>query len=112
MSMIKESLARLEAAIKTIETTDSQKKAELLKLYASLKAEVEGLTKAHGEQARSIAGFAEVAAHEATRKGRSKRLLQLSTEGLEASVQGFESSHPRLTAAVNEVCLFLARIGM
>ena len=110
--MVKDALARLGAAIKTIETADSRKKAELLKLYASLKTEVEGLAKAHGEQARSIAGFAEVAAHEATRAGKSPRLLELSVEGLRTSVQGFETSHPELSEAVNRLCLLLARMGI
>ena len=110
--MIKDTLSRLEAAIKTLPSEDKRRKAELTKLLSRLKAEIGGLTQAHGEQARSIAGFAAVAAHEATRKKRSKKLVELSARGLGASVKGFETSHPALVDAVNDICVLLSRLGI
>lgn len=110
--MIHETLARLEAALKTVHVDDARKKAILLDIIAALKSEIERLTATHEEQARSIAGFAAIAAHEATRKDKSEKLLKLSLQGLETSAQGFELSHPKLVDAVNDICVFLARLGI
>lgn len=110
--MIRDTLSRIEAAINRIKAGDGKKKAELAKLLSKLKKEIEGLTESYGEHARSIAGFAEAAAHEATRKEKSQRLLELSLEGLSSSVKGFELSHPKLVEAANDVCLLLSSLGI
>jgi len=110
--MIQDILSRIEAAIWKIGATDRKEKTELLKLFSQLKSEIEGLSGTHGEQARSIAGFADLAAHEATREVQSRRLLDLSLEGLSSSVRGFELSHPRLVETTNEICLLLSKIGI
>jgi len=110
--MLKETVERIERAIERIDATDSRNKAELIRLLAALKSEVSQLSKTNQEQARSIAGFAELAAHEATRKEKSPRLLKNALKGLSLSVEGFETSHTKLTQIINGVCLALARIGI
>ena len=65
-------------------------------MLGTLKSEVAELSKTHGEEAQSIAGFTELSAHEATRTEQNPELLRLSLEGLGSSVQSFERSHPRL----------------
>ena len=110
--MIEETIAKIEAAIKRIDATSFNKKPELIRLLATLKFEVEQLARTHGDQARSIAGFTEVAAHEASRQDRVSDLHELSLAGLSFSVKGFEASHPKLVEATNEICKLLSSIGI
>ena len=77
-----------------------------------LHGELARLKRSHPEHFQSIAGFADVAAHEHTRKDRSHKLLKYSREGLTAAVVGFESSHPELVEAANEFCELLAQVGI
>ncbi len=110
--MFEDTMRRLEAAIKSIQTSEGGKTSELLDLLQKLKNEVEQLSKTHGEQAQSIARHVELAAHEATRKERTDPLTEHSVEGLSLSVEGFETSNPKLTETVNSICTILARIGI
>ncbi|MFA6316074.1 MAG: DUF4404 family protein [Elusimicrobiota bacterium] len=110
--MLEETLRRIEAATKSIEAGDLAKRAELLGLLKTLKAEIEELSRTHGEQAHSIAGYAALAAHEAARKKKAEDLLEHSVEGLSISVQGFEASHPKLVETVNSICTMLAGVGI
>ena len=91
---------------------NDERKRELLQLMATLKSEVAELSKTHGEQAQSIAGFTEISAHEATRTEQNPELLKLSLEGLGSSVQGFEESHPRLVQIVNAISSTLSNLGI
>ena len=84
----------------------------MIRLLQELKAEVGALPAAQIEKARSIAQFAEAAAHEAARKDQSAKLQELSRAGLRESVTGFEVSHPGLTAVVNDICNLLAGMGI
>ena len=84
---------------------------ELLKLLGTLKTEVAELSKTHGEQADSIASFAQLSAHEATRAEQNPQLRELSIQGLRSSVDGFEQSHPRLVQIVNAISNTLSNLG-
>ena len=64
------------------------------------------------ENATSIANFTSASTHEAIKSSKNDKLLQLSIEGLSASVRKFEVSHPDLTKAVNAVCNFLSNLGI
>jgi hypothetical protein len=110
--MIQETIARIEARLRATKGVQDPSRAEVLQLLATLKAEIEELENTHEEHARSIAGFAQVSAHEATRPDRKPRLLDLSLQGLRSSVEGFETSHPRLVQAVNAICNALANLGI
>ncbi len=110
--MIEDTIGKIEARIQNSEAVSETRRQELLTLLATLKAEVAELSKTHGDQARSIAGFAEVSAHEATRTERNPRLLKLSLEGLGSSVAGIEESHPRLVQIVNAISNTLANLGI
>ena len=87
--MIKDTIGKIEARIQGAETINDDRRQELLQLLGTLKAEVTELSKTHGEQAQSIAGFTEVSAHEATRAKQNRELLQLSLDGLGSSVREF-----------------------
>src|SRR5438270_4774799 len=85
-AMIEDTIEKIEAKIQSAETIKDDRRHELIQLLGTLKAEVAELSKTHGEQAQSIAGFAEVSTHEATRAEQNPQLLKLSLQGLSSSV--------------------------
>ena len=110
--MIKDRLDKIEERLKQSNTVKESEKAELLSLLTTLRTEISGLSQTHHEQAESIAGFAELSAHEATRGEKSQDLFNLSIKGLTSSVQGFEVSHPELVGIINTFCTMLAKLGI
>ena len=109
--MIHDTISKIEARLAQSAVRD-EAKTELTTLLATLKAEVADLSKTHGDAAQSIAGFTEVSAHEATREQPNPELLKHSLGGLSASVEGFETSHPRLVDIVNRICTTLSNLGI
>ena len=110
--MIEKTISEIEANIGGAESVSAERKAELLKLLGTLKTEVAELSKTHGEQADSIAGFAKLSAHEATRVDQNAELRELSIKGLQSSAGGFEQSHPRLVQIVNAISKTLSDLGI
>jgi hypothetical protein len=110
--MIQETITQIEARIKDAKSLNDEKKRELLNLLSTLKTEVSEFSKTHPEHTQSITSFAEVSIHEAIREEKNPQLLKLSLEGLSTSVEGFESSHPKLVGIVNSICNTLANIGI
>jgi hypothetical protein len=110
--MIEETIKELESRLSTADSMGEGQKAELLGLLASLRSEVAQLSTTHGDEARSIAGFTRVSAHEAIRKERDPKLIELAVTGLETSVAGFEESHPKLVEVVNRICVTLSNLGI
>lgn len=110
--MIKDTLQKLQATVKQSGALKDENKGELLELLDRLQIEVEELAKTDAEQAHSIASFAAVSAHEATRARKDPRLLALSLDGLSKSVSAFEGTHPRLVQVVNSICNALSSLGI
>jgi hypothetical protein len=110
--MINDTISKIEARIASAESLSEARKHELKELLAALKTEVGGLSQTHRDEAQSIAGFAEVSTHEATRAEPNPQLLDLSLQGLAASAQGFEQSHPKLVRAVNTISQTLSNLGI
>jgi hypothetical protein len=110
--MIEDTIGKIENRIQASEAIKEERRTELLHLLATLKSEVAVLSRTHGEQAQSIAGFAEVSAHEATRTDQNPHLLKLSLEGLSSSVAELEESHPRLVQIVNAISNTLSNLGI
>jgi len=110
--MIEKTISEIEARIGGAESVSAERKAELLKLLGTLKTEIAELSKTHGEQADSIAGFASLSAHEATRVEQNPQLRELSNQGLLSSVDGIEQSHPRLVQIVNAISKTLSDLGI
>jgi hypothetical protein len=81
-------------------------------LLAALKDEVGALAKNHEEDAHSIAGFVDASAHEATRAAKQPKLVEASLNGLTASVEAFEASHPKLAEVVNQIAVRLSNMGI
>jgi hypothetical protein len=112
LNMIEDTIARLEARLNNAASISEESRKELLGLLAGLKREIDQLSRTHAEEAQSIAGFAQASAHEATRDAKNPELLRLSLQGLAASVDGFEKSHPRLVQAVDRICTTLSNLGI
>ena len=110
--MIEDTVGKIEAQIQQSDSISNERKGELLKLLATLKSEVSNLSKTHGDQAESIAGFTAVSAHEATRAHQNPELLELSLKGMSSSVDGFEKSHPQLVQIVNAISQMLSNLGI
>jgi hypothetical protein len=110
--MIEDTIGKIEARIEGAESIREERRHELLQLLGTLKSEVAELSKTHGEQAQSIAGFTEVSAHEATRTEQNPQLLRLSLQGLTSSVNELEKSHPRLVQIVNAISQTLSNLGI
>jgi len=110
--MIEDTLAKIEARLKKTGVLTKEQRTELLGLLSTLKTEIGEFSKTHSEQAQSITTFTQASTHEATRQERDPQLLRLSLEGLSASVQGFETSHPKLVEIVNALSLMLSNSGV
>ena len=110
--MLRETVSKIEERIQHVDSISEENKTELLTLLSALKEEVENLSETQREEAESITGFAQVSAHEATRKEVNPQLLKLSIEGLSSSVSGFETSHPKLSEIVNSICHVLSNMGI
>ena len=102
--MLKASLRSVEEKIAGIDGIPSSSRDELVELLRRLEAEADAFGRDNAAPAESVAGFLRVSSHEATRRDRNARLLDLALEGLAASVREFEASHPRLVETVNAIC--------
>ena len=91
---------------------DEKKKAELEKHLSALHAELGELARKDADGAKTVAGFAELSAHEATRPKPNRELLGLSLSGLQKSVQEFEETHPRLVEIVGSLSAILSNVGL
>lgn len=110
--MIEDRIQKIEARVQESAHIPEPARAELLKLLAALKDEVGTLTKNHEEDARSIAGFVDASAHEATRAEKKPKQVEASLTGLTASVEAFEASHPKLAEVVNQIAVRLSNMGI
>lgn len=91
---------------------DEKKKAELHRHLSSLRAELDELARTDADAARTVAGFADLSAHEATRARSNRELLELSVTGLRKSVQELERTHPRLVEIVGSLSAALSNVGL
>jgi hypothetical protein len=110
--MLDEILAKLEMNIRQSDAIEADKKAELLRLLSTLQSEIAALEPTHAEHAASVVGFAERSMHAAIRQTKDPQLIALATQGLSASVEELEASHPQLVQVVNAISMLLANMGI
>jgi hypothetical protein len=110
--MIQETIEKIEATVQQSPALKGENREQLLELLDRLKSEVQTLAETDEERAHSIAGFAAVSTHEATRTNPDPKLLKLSLDGLSLSVSEFEKTHPRLVQVVNSICNALSSLGI
>ena len=109
--MLDDTLKKIETIIANSRMRD-EKKEELHELMGDLKSELGDLSDTHESQAQSIAGFAKVSSHEATREPQQEELVTLSMAGLKVSAAEFEVTHPRLARTINAICVALSKAGI
>lgn len=109
--MIDQTLRRIQEQIQGA-ALPKDKKSELAALLGELEKEVAALARTDRAQAESIAQFAGLSAHEAMRDSGRAELRRHSLEGLAATVDGFEATHPRLASLVNSFCMTLSNLGI
>lgn len=110
--MIRETISKIEARLAEASSLNEQARQELLQLLATLKREVTDLSQTHSEEAKQIAGYAETYATEAVRPQPDRQNMDSALEKLEGSVEGFETSHPKLVEIVNRLATALANLGI
>ncbi|HEY7160799.1 MAG TPA: DUF4404 family protein [Acidobacteriota bacterium] len=110
--MIQETLSQIKKKIEKTESVKEENKKELLDLFARLQSEIEQISTTHQDHAESIVGFTSASAHEAIRKEKNPDLQKMSLDGLQASVHGFEGSHPKLVEIVNAISNALSNLGI
>lgn len=109
--MIDDTIRSLEKRLESA-NVPPEKKKELLSLLGNLKKEIDALPENQADRARAITGFADLSAHEATRDETNPRILEVSLDGLQASVDDFEASHPQMVQIVNSLSNMLSNIGI
>ena len=110
--MLDETLAKLETNIRASDAIQADKKAELLRLLATLKSEIAILEHTHAEHAESVIGLAEKSMHEAIRQPKDPHLTASALQELAVSVAELEVSNPQLVNVVNAISVLLANIGI
>jgi Domain of unknown function (DUF4404) len=110
--MIDDTIAKIQQRLEQSANLPVEKRAELLDLIAQLKTEIKGVSASDPDQAQSIAGFAELSTHEATRDQPQSATKNSAISGLESTVKGFEAAHPKLTAVVNRIADALSNLGI
>ena len=110
--MVQNTIEKIEEKIRTNSSITNKNKTELLDLLANLKPEITEFAKAKTEHAESIAGFMERSTHEVMRSEKNPTLIKIASDGLSASVKGFEVSHPQLVENVNYIANALANMGI
>lgn len=110
--MLNETLTQLETNIRQSDTIHAEKKADLLRLLTTLQSEIAALEHTHAEHAESVVGFTARSTQEALRQTRNPQLVALATQGLAASVEELEASHPHLVHIANAISVLLSNIGI
>jgi hypothetical protein len=110
--MLDETLAKLETNIRQSDAIKADNKAELLRLLTTLQSEIAALEHTHAEHAESVVGFTERSTHEVIRQTKNPQLVDIALQGLSASVEELEVSHPQLVDLVNAISMLLANIGI
>jgi hypothetical protein len=110
--MIEETLMQIKQKIENSKSITESGRTDLLELLGVLESEIHQLSQTDQEHAESILRFAQASAHEATRTKRKPDLQKSSLEGFQASVHGFEASHPKLVEVVNSISTALSNLGI
>ena len=110
--MLEDRMRKIEARIAQAPGLPEAERSQLLQLVSTLRAEVDALARSREEEADSIAHFLDASTHEASRTQKQPKLLEAARQGLTASVENLESSHPKLFEAVNQAAVVLANMGL
>lgn len=110
--MIDATIKKIQDRLEHAAHLNPEKRKELADLVNQLREEINALNDSDPDQARSIAGFAEISTHEATRNTPREDTMSSAIAGLESTVSGFEAAHPKLMAVVNRIAATLSNLGI
>lgn len=110
--MLEERMREIEARIRDARNLPESEREKLLTLVATLRRELATLPASQAEDAHSVTNFLEASTHEASRTTKHPRLLEAARDGLLASAEKFETTHPRLFDAAGQVALVLGNMGL
>lgn len=111
--MIEETIARIEARLRSAAPMLDGTRAELLRLLDTLRAEVRQLPPAATPQAEKMASAVEASTEAAvTYAEGGVQYDEKPFHELAESVREFEGSHPRLVQTVNHLANTLAGLGI
>jgi hypothetical protein len=110
--MMEERMRKIEARIQQTPGLPEAEREKLLHLFSTLREEVDALAQSHEEDAQSIAHFLEASTHEISRSAKQPKLLEAARNGLTASVEDFERTHPKLFETVSQASVVLANMGL
>ena len=110
--MIQERIEQIESKIQSSPHVPEETKRELLLLLGTLRTEAGELAATHPENAQRLAQFTGVTADEAIREETRPEVMQPAVQGLTSSVEELETSHPKITAAVNRLAVILSNMGI
>ncbi len=109
--MALETLDRIQLRIDGAPAISDENRRELTALVQQLRSEIECLPESQSEDARSLVGFAELSAFEATREATSPELLEAGLKGVEGMIFRFEERHPRLAKVAGDFAMAVGRMG-
>ena len=110
--MINDRIHAIQSTIERAGNIPDERKAELLQMMAGLQSEIGALSQTHHDEASSITRFADASAHEAVRTEKNPQLAETALQGLRASVEGFEATHPELVGVVGRFATALSNMGL
>src|ERR1700690_256445 len=112
MAMFDKTILELEERIEKADSIKGEDRTALLKLIGELKVEITALSKTHDEDAKSIAGFTQIAAHEAMRANKNTGLFNIAKDGLAKFVEELELTNPELVNTIREISDVLSNLGI
>ena len=110
--MIQEHIDQILSKVQNAPSLPPETKAELVNLLSELSQEVDLLSETDQDHAKSVTQFVAASTEEATQADQKPELLTEAIRGLNASVEGLETSHPTLTALVNRIAVTLSNMGI
>ena len=100
---------------KQIEETPNispEKRKELLDRTEALQKELQSLHTTHEDYANNIAGLAKKVTSDTLDKKNATVEPHLTSKILSEYIRRFETSHPKLTSAINSFCHTLSNLGI
>lgn|GEM_PF-4260204 len=109
--MALETLERMKKRIAQSDGIAGDDKAALADLLAELEAEIEHLPEDHHDHMKTVAGFAELSALEASKTDTDEDLLHHALDGMRKAAERFGENHPKVVRVVSDVAKTVGRMG-
>ena len=108
--MLKDTLNQLEQQVRDSASLAEGRKVELLDLIVELRKEVKTLEKEHADKAQQLVQQTHDTMQHAL-SGDAKQ-VELTSHGLERSIEEFELSHPKFYNAIKALAIRITGLGV